>query len=141
MSISLSPYLSFRGHAREAMTFYHSVFGGDLTLSTFEDFKASEDRVEMKLIMHSTLTTTNGLTLMASDRPLQMSYTPGDNYSIILTSPASDDEKMRGYWNNLSTDGTVTMPLTPSMWGDIFGMCTDKFGVSWLMNISVPTAA
>jgi len=141
MSVTLSPYLSFRGNAREAITFYHSVFGGDMTISTFEDFNASQEPSEKNLVMHSTLTTVGGLTLMASDRPLAMDYTPGDNYSIILNSPHTDEEEMRGYWSRLVVDGTISMPLTTSMWGDTFGMCTDTFGVSWLMNISVAPAA
>ena len=28
------------------------------------------------------------------------------------------------------------MPLEPAPWGDIFGMCTDKYGVNWLVNIT-----
>lgn len=140
MSIILCPYVGFRGNAREAITFYHSVFGGTLTISTFEDFHASQDPLEMKLVMHSMLTTDNGLTIMASDRPLRMEHTPGDNYSITLSSPQADEDQMRGYWNGLVVDGTITMPLAPSMWGDIFGMCIDKFGVSWIMNITVAPA-
>ena len=140
MSISLNPYIGFRGNAREAITFYHSVFGGQLTISTFEDFHASQDPVEMTLVMHSMLVTPNGHTIMASDRPPRMEYTPGDNYSISLSSPQADEDEMRGYWNKLIVGGNVTMPLAPSMWSDIFGMCIDKFGVSWLMNITVPPA-
>lgn len=78
MSISLNPYIGFRGNAREAITFYHSVFGGQLTIGTFEDFHASQDPVEMTLVMHSMLVTPNGHTIMASDRPPRMEYTPGD---------------------------------------------------------------
>jgi PhnB protein len=134
MSTQLNPYLSFRDNAREAMDFYKSVFGGELTRSTFGDFHASDDPAEQDKIMHSMLVTDGGLTLMASDTPNSMEYTPGTNYSISLSG--EDEAELRGYWEKLSEGGTVTMPLDPAPWGDTFGMCIDKFGVNWLVNIA-----
>jgi PhnB protein len=134
MSTTLNPYLGFRDTARQAMEFYQSVFGGELTLSTFAEFQASEDPSEQGKIMHGMLVTDSGLTLMASDTPNSMGYTPGDNYSVSLSG--DDEAELRRFWDGLSAEGTVTMPLEPSPWGDIFGMCADKFGVSWLVNIS-----
>jgi len=136
MSIQLNPYLGFRDTARQAMDFYQSVFGGDLTSSTFAEFQASEDPAEKDKIMHSMLSTDSGLTLMASDTPNSMEYTPGTNYSISLSGGSEDEAELRRYWDMLSDGGTVTMPLDRAPWGDIFGMCTDKFGVSWLVNIA-----
>ena len=46
MSARLNPYLGFRDNARAAMDFYQSVFGGELTRSTFGEFHASEDPAE-----------------------------------------------------------------------------------------------
>ena len=43
---------------------------------------------------------------------------------------------MRSYFEKLAADGTVTMPLEKAPWGDTFGMVKDRFGVSWLVNIS-----
>ncbi len=139
MSTRLNPYLSFRDAASEAMVFYQSVFGGELTRSTFADFGASEDPAEQDKIMHSMLTTDNGLVLMASDTPNSMEYTPGTNYSVSLSG--EDDAELRGYWEKLSADSTITMPLDRAPWGDTFGMCVDKFGVSWLLNIAGPQAS
>ena len=56
MSAQLNPYLSFRDNAREAMEFYQSVFGGELTSNTFAEFQASDDPAEQDKIMHSMLT-------------------------------------------------------------------------------------
>jgi PhnB protein len=136
MGTQLNPYLSFRNTAREAMDFYQSVFGGELTRSTFAEFHASDDPGEQDKIMHSMLTTGGGQVLMASDTPNSMDYTPGNNYSISLSG--DDDAELRGYWEKLSAGGTVTMPLAKAPWGDTFGMCTDRFGVSWLVNIAGP---
>ena len=133
MPTRLNPYLGFRDNAREAMDFYHSVFGGELTRSTFAEFQAG-DPAEQDKIMHSMLVTENGLVLMGADTPNSMAYTPGDNYSISLSG--EDDGELRGYWEKLSDGGTVTMPLEPAPWGDTFGMCVDRYGVSWLVNIA-----
>ena len=134
MTTRLNPYLNFRDNTREAMGFYQSVFGGELTQSTFEEYQASEDPAEKDKIMHSQLITDDGLTLMAADTPNSMDYNPGNNYSVSLSG--EDEAELRGYWDRLSAGGTVTMPLEKAPWGDSFGMCLDKYGVSWLVNIS-----
>jgi PhnB protein len=139
MSTQLNPYLSFRDNAKEAMQFYQSVFGGELISTTFGEFQATDDPAEQDKIMHSMLSTDGGLVLMASDTPNQMAYTPGSTISISVSG--EDEAELRGYWEKLSAGGTVGMPLGPAPWGDTFGMCTDKYGVSWLINIAVPEAA
>jgi PhnB protein len=134
MTIRLNPYLSFRDNARAAMEFYHSVFGGELTTSTFAEFNASDDPAEQDKIMHSMLEADNGLVLMGSDTPNSMEYSPGNNIAVSLSG--DDDATLRGYWEKLSADGTVMMPLNKAPWGDSFGMCVDKFGIPWLVNIA-----
>ena len=134
MTTTLNPYLSFRDDARQAMTFYQSVFGGELNISTFADFHASDDPAEQDKVMHAQLTSERGLVLMGSDTPNRMDYTPGNSYSVSLSG--DDDADLRGYWQKLSEGGLVTMPLEKAPWGDTFGMCTDKFGVNWLVNIA-----
>jgi PhnB protein len=73
---------------------------------------------------------------MASDTPSGMDYTPGNNISISLSGEQADERELRGYWDKLAAGGTVTVPLDLAPWGDTFGMCTDKFGVNWLVNIA-----
>lgn len=107
-------------------------------MSTFADFHASDDPAESSKIMHAQLETENGMMLMASDTPNNMEFKQGTNFSLSLSG---DDEAMlRGYWNKLSDSGTVGMPLGTAPWGDTFGMCTDKFGVNWLVNIAGQTS-
>jgi PhnB protein len=140
MSVRLNPYLSFRDNAREAMDFYQSVFGGELTRSTFAEFHASEDPAEQEKIMHSMLETQDGLTLMAADTPNTMDHTPGTNFAVSLSGQAADEERLRGCWEKLVKDGSAIMPLEKAPWGDTFGMCTDRFGISWMVNIAGPSA-
>ncbi|WP_125615687.1 VOC family protein [Specibacter cremeus] len=135
MPTILNPYLSFRGNARQAMEFYKSVFGGDLTVSTFADFHASQDPAEADLVMHGMLTSPNGLVLMGADTPKSMEFTPGVNaFSVSLSG--DDEGELRGFWDKISAGGQVTMPLDKAAWGDTFGMCVDQFGISWLVNIA-----
>jgi len=136
MSIRLNPYLSFRDNARDAMEHYHSVFGGELTRSTFAEFQASEDPAEQDKIMHSMLLTEDGIALMAADTPNSMEHSPGTNFAVSLSGDATDEQRLRGYWDKLVEGGSVTMPLERAPWGDHFGMCTDKFGISWMVNIA-----
>ena len=134
MTTQLNPYLGFRDTTRDAMEFYQSVFGGELTMSSFAEFEASDDPAEADKIMHAMLTSDDGLVLMASDTPNRMEFRPGTNYSVSLSG--DDEPVLRGYWDGLADGGTVVMPLEPSPWGDSFGMCVDKFGVSWMVNIA-----
>lgn len=130
----LNPYLGFRDTARPAMEFYQSVFGGELTLSTFGEMHASEDPAEQDKIMHGQLESPGGFTLMGSDTPTSMSYNPGGSISVSLSG--DDEAELRGYWDKLADGAEITAPLMKAPWGATFGMCTDKFGVSWLVNIA-----
>jgi PhnB protein len=136
MQSTLNPYLSFRDNARAAMEFYQMVFGGKLTMSTFKEFHASQDPSEDNKIMHSMLEAENGITFMASDTPSNMEYRPGTNMSMSLSG--DNAAELTAYYEKLSAGGTIGMPLEKAPWGDTFGMLTDKFGVSWLVNISGP---
>ncbi len=133
MTSKLNPYISFAGNAREAMEFYRDVLGGELTTNTFGEF-GDPSAPGADQIMHSQLETDAGFTLMASDTPPGMEHDPGNNVSISLSG--DDGDLLRGYWEGLSSGGTVSMPLEKQMWGDVFGMCQDKFGLTWMVNIA-----
>ncbi len=134
MTVRLNPYLSFRDTARQAMEYYHSVFGGELTMNTFAEFHASDDPAEQDKIMHAMLEGENGIVLMGADTPNRMEYTPAAGIAVSLSG--DDERALRGYWDKLADGGTVTAPLEKSPWGDTFGMCTDRFGINWLVNIA-----
>lgn len=135
MAISLNPYVSFTDNAREAMTFYQTVFGGELTLSTFGEMHASEDPNVVDLIMHSVLTTGTGFTLMASDTSNRMARDEGTEISISVSGDAEDEQSLRTAWAAMSDGAEITMPLETAMWGDTFGMLTDRFGLHWMFSI------
>ncbi len=132
MATRLNPYVSFDGNAREAMEFYKGVFGGTLNLNTFAEF-GDKDAPHADKIMHGMLETDSGFTLMGADTPPGMEYDPGNNFAISLSG--DDEAELRGYWDGLCEGGNVTVALEKQMWGDLFGMCQDRFGIAWMVNI------
>ena len=137
--ILLDPYLFFHGDARQAMEFYKGVFGGKLDVNEYTDKDLQmmpgtpEEKEAMKgKLMHAMLS--GDVRLMASD-----STKASDKAAKIeLSLSGEDEETLRKYWDGLSQAGKVTMLLEKAPWGDTFGMLTDKYGVSWMVNISVP---
>jgi PhnB protein len=134
MQSKLNPYISFKDNAREAMEFYKTVFGGNLTISTFSEYHASEDPSEGDKVMHSVLEADNGIAFMAADTPNNMEYKEGARISMSLSG--ENDEELRAYWEKLTEGGFIIMPLEVAPWGDAFGMVTDKFNVTWMVNIT-----
>ena len=136
MTVVLNPYLSFPdGKAREAMEFYASVLGGELTVMTFGEMGTEGPLADQ--VMHGQLQTPGGLTLMGADAPPEMvQVTFGDNVSVSLSGGPDDAEQLRGWFAGLSEGGQVKQPLDAAPWGDEFGMFVDRFGISWLFNIA-----
>ena len=134
MSTRLNPYVMFRGTARDAMTRYQEVFGGQLDLNTFAEFGGMgvpED--EQQQVMHSQLTSNDTVVLMGSDAP---SHMVGDLQNGTISLSGDDEGTLRGWWDGLAEGGTVDMPLEKAPWGDHFGQLTDRFGITWMFNIA-----
>ena len=133
MASRLNPYLTFPGNAREAMEFYAGALGGTLTVNTFGEYGMEGPGAEG--VMHAMLENEAGFTLMASDLPPGAEdHRPGTNVAISLSG--DDDDALRGYWEKLSAGGEITLALEKQMWGDVFGMCVDRFGIQWMVNIA-----
>lgn len=135
MTVRLNSYINFNGNAREAIEFYKSIFGGKVYMDTFESFGDSMpvDEADKQKIMHAYLKGDNGVELMASDAPSGMSIDSGSQISLTLNG--DDEATLRGYWDKLTQEGTITVPLEKAPWGDTFGIVTDKFGINWMIDI------
>ncbi|RDI22409.1 VOC family protein [Lentzea flaviverrucosa] len=131
MATRLNPYISFDGQARQAMEFYHSVFGGELKMNTFGEF-GMQDTPQADQIMHAQLETDLGYTIMAADTPPGMEYQSGSRITVSLSG---DEEVLRDYFTALADGGKVGTPLEKQMWGDEYGDLVDKFGVNWMVNM------
>jgi len=135
MSLQLNAYLSFTDNTRQAMEFYKSVFGGELTMQTYKEGGMPEGPDNDK-IMHAVLNGDNGITFFASDTPSDGQHTTGSSISMALSGDIDAEKTLTGYWNKLGEGGTITMPLETAPWGDKFGMVTDKFGINWMVDIA-----
>jgi PhnB protein len=134
MASRLNPYLNFGGNAREAMEFYATVLGGELTLNTFGEL-GGPDAETPDNIMHGQLVSDRGYWLMGSDTAPGTEGTP-ENSAVSISG--DDGDALRGYFEALSDGGQIAVPLEKQMWGDEFGMVTDRFGITWMVNIGQP---
>ncbi|TXS53265.1 VOC family protein [Streptomyces sp. uw30] len=132
MGSQLNPYLAFNGNARQAMEFYRDILGGKLELGTYADF-GSPDAPNADQVMHAVLDTPDGYRLMAWDVRKEVPFNPGNNVALYL---GGDDAKIRDYFEKLSAGGMVTLPLAKQSWGDEAGTLVDRFGITWMVNIT-----
>jgi PhnB protein len=134
--IGFHPYLVLPGTCREAFTRYREVFGGELTLLTMAEAPGDErpPPEHAELIMHAALTVGDGV-LMGSDDPAG----GGPMAGCAVSFATGDAAQAARVFEGLSDGGTVTMPLGETFWSPCFGMCTDRFGVSWMVNTEAPT--
>ncbi|MFT3826680.1 MAG: VOC family protein [Chitinophagaceae bacterium] len=133
MPIQVSPYLGFNGKCREAMTYYHECFGGDLTFMTVAETPVAAQCPSgiQDHIMHSMLA--NGaFVLMATDMSRPDIVTEGAGTAISLNFDTEAD--IRVCYEKLAAGGKVLDPLQNSFWGSLFGVLADKYGKVWLLN-------
>lgn len=128
--ILVNPYIFFKGNCREAMDFYKSIFGGELTFQTNADAGAAAEDRPADHIMHAMLE--GEVMLMASDTD----QASDEAAKVSISINGSDEEKLRKFFDGLSEDVKVEFPLEKQFWGDIFGAVKDKYGVEWMINIS-----
>ncbi|UOQ53552.1 VOC family protein [Hymenobacter cellulosivorans] len=134
----LTPYLTFDGTCREAMTFYQQCLGGDLQIQTVAGTPAAEHMPAEahNSVLHAILTNGN-LVLMASDAGTQQ-ITKGNMVSLSVNCQSA--EEIAALFQQFSEGGVVTMPLQDTFWGATFGMLTDRFGIDWMFNYDKPAA-
>ena len=135
MAITLSPYLNFAGNGREAMTYYHGIFGGELQLFGYADFGMAD--MPDDGLMHGNLQVSPGLSISASDAMPGADQTWGGT-RVYCSFFGDDLPTMQGWFEALAADGSVGMPLEKQVWGDIYGLVKDKYGIEWMFNVSAP---
>lgn len=134
MATKLVPYLNFDGNTAEALRYYQSVFGGQLTIATFADFGMTD--MPPDGTMHAELVAEQ-FTLMASDAQSGAASTWGGT-RVYLAFMSDEVDLVTGWFNKLAADGHVDQPLAQQVWGDSYGQVTDQFGMEWMFNISNP---
>jgi PhnB protein len=139
MTIKTTTHLNFRGHARAALEFYQSVFGGHQVVVTYKDAGAVQDPAEADQVMWGQVAGDNGFRIMAYDVPSRLSWNAGEIPVFVSVRGDAADE-VTGFWEKLSDGATVMQPLGPAGWVPLYGMLKDRFGVTWVLDIEVPYA-
>lgn len=140
MTVQTTTHLNFRGDAREALAFYHSVFGGDLTVISYQDMGAVEDPAEADQVVWGQVAAENGFRVMAYDVPSSRPWSRGaDPFFVSLRGDTA--EEVAALWERLAEGSTVVVPLAPSQWAPLYGMLTDPFGVTWVVDVAVEYSA
>lgn len=138
MSVQTTTHLNFRGQAREALTTYQEVFGGELVAVTYADAQAVQRPDEADLVMWGEVRSPAGFHVMAYDVPASRAHDPGTD-PVFVSVRGTDEDELRGFWDRMvARGGTVTAPLEPSGWAPLAGMLTDRFGVTWVLDVAAP---
>ena len=132
MAVNVTPYLHFDGLAAEAIAFYAQALGGRASTTTFAEM--GMEGPDAARIMHGQVETDHGITLMCSDFPPGVGAIERGNAMTVALS-GDDAATLRDCWGQLSHGGRIETPLEKQMWGDEFGMCSDRYGVAWMVNI------
>ncbi|OUE24186.1 VOC family protein [Clavibacter michiganensis] len=154
MSITTTTHLNFRGTARQALDFYQGVFGGQVAVTAYSDFGMPAEAPGADKVVFGRLETADGFRLMAYDVP---GHDDADGSAIAGTTTRAQGatitdrtffqsvrgetlDEIEGLWNGLGEGATVIEPLAASAWSAGFGMLTDRFGVTWILDVQAPAA-
>ena len=154
MSITTTTHLNFRGDARAALDFYQSVFGGQVTIASYADFGMPTEAPGAEKVVFGQLESAGGLRVMAYDIPGQSGgsaaeagSTHRENGVTITDQPffvavrGETLEEIEGYWAALSAGASIVEALAASAWSPGFGMLTDSFGVTWILDVATAYSA
>ena len=136
MSINTVVHINLRGDARAALEFYQSVFGGNLVAVTYQDAHNVQNPDEANQIMWGEVVSDDGFHVMAYDVPSATAYDQGE-IAYFVSVRGTTSEEIAAYWDKLSAKGTVKAPLAPAGFSPLYGMVTDQFGVTWVLDVAV----
>lgn len=132
--MKMSVHLNFNGNCGEAFSFYQKVFKTPTPfLMTYGQAPAGapvpadwKDKV-----MHTSIPLGDGR-LMGCDAPPDRSK-PAGGFQVCVES--TDEAEVRRIYEALRDGGSEQMPIQKTFWSPLFGMCTDRFGVAWMVGI------
>ncbi len=139
--MKLNAHVAYDGSCREAFELYARCLGGKvLTMIPYgESPMAGQVASEWRSrILHATLTIDGNIVLYGADA-MPNQYKPPQGFHLALG--VQDPAEAERVFAALSEGGTVQMPLQKTFWAVLFGMVTDRFGVSWEINCEQPNPA
>jgi PhnB protein len=131
---TLNPYLYFNGNCEDAFTFYKSVFQQEFTyIGRYKDVPKTDRQIFQEAdenIMHISLPISTETTLMGADNTEAYEESIAySNFSLIIHTDSKDEADR--LFDKLSESGQVKLPMNLTFWGSYYGICIDKFGISW----------
>lgn len=149
MSINAVTHLNFHGNARQALEFYHAAFGGNLVISTYADFGAQKDNPNADKVVWGQVAADSGFKVMAYDVPAAGQPSPVEppstrrEYGMTITKEpffislrGESANEVSALWEKLAENATIIEPIAQSPWAQLFGMLTDRFGVTWILDVA-----
>jgi PhnB protein len=127
----VNAYILFDGKTEEALNFYQSALGGNITAMNKVAGSPAEEHMppEMKNgVLHGALSLDN-MDIFASDCGSPEEVAQRSRLCVNL----EDAGKAESVFNALSKGGTVTMPLGETFFARKYGQLTDKFGTHWMV--------
>ncbi|MFE9722257.1 VOC family protein [Streptomyces sp. NPDC005794] len=137
MSVTTTTHLNFRGAARAALDHYRSVFGGRVTAVTYKDAGGVGNENEADWVVWGEVVGDDGFHVMAYDVPSHLPWDQGSK-PFFVSVRGDDTEEISALWQKLAEGSAVVQPLGPSQWAPLYGMLTDRFGVTWVLDVTAP---
>lgn len=133
----VEPYLFFEGHCDEAIEFYKTAVGAQVTMlmrygDNPEPPQPGAPALPREKVMHSSFTI-GSTTVMASDG-MCSGKTAFNGFS--LTIPVKTEADAERIFSALAAGGVVQQPLIKTFFSPKFGMLADKFGVGWMILVA-----
>lgn len=139
MSVTTTAHVNSRGNAREQLEFYRSAFDGEITVATYTDIHAVEDPTRADQVAWGQVTAPNGFRVMAYDVQPSKGFDAGEN-AFYIALRGTDAEEIQRMWEGLADGATVATPLAPAPFAPLYGMLTDRFGVTWIVDVAADGA-
>lgn len=139
MILAVNPYLSFNGTCEAAFNHYKSVFGKEFDMvGRYKDIPGAEiPESEKEKIMHISMMLTEHVCLMGSDTSEAFGQTTTIGCCVAITLCTETEEETRRIFDGLADGGKATMPLEETFWAKLYGVCTDRFGITWAINFGM----
>jgi PhnB protein len=126
-------YVTFPGTARQALQLYASIFGGELSLNSFEEFGRTDGPRDA--VAHGVLT---GLvSIGGSDATDGEPVMQTQGLRLSLLGTASPDT-LHEWFERLAEGGHIVDPLQERPWGATDGQVIDRYGLHWLIGYEGP---
>jgi PhnB protein len=134
MTFAVTTHLNFRGQARAALDFYRQVFGGEQRLATYGAMGHPELAETPDDIMWGQVTAPDGFCIMAFDVQKERAYDAGTN-AFFVSLRGTSVEEVQQRWTALADGATILHPLAVAPWSALYGMLTDRFGITWIIDV------